>query len=472
MAIVELIMPKMGESIIEATIINWLKQEGDSVSEDETILEIATDKVDSDVPSPVNGIITKILHGPDDVVAVGKPLALIETDQAATTVTPPEPIAQEETISIPESTPVSEPEPAAPSPQPAAATMSYTPPAVSATQATELSVQRSDRFYSPLVRNIAKTENISFEELEQITGTGPHARVTKEDLFRYTEERRKAGQQNMAHPKAAAQSVPVAPASPTPAPVATASVTDIPTTTERVAGPNEEIVELDRMRKVIAKHMVNSLQTSPHVTSVVEADVTNIVQWRNRNKAEFQKKYGEKITFSPLFTQAVVKAIKDYPTINASLEDDKLIVKKNINIGIATALSNGNLIVPVIPNCDELSLVGMARRLNDITARARDNKLKPDEIRGGTFTISNIGTFGNIIGTPIINQPELAILAIGTIKKKPVIIETDTEDIIAIRHMMYLSLSYDHRIIDGYLGGSFLKRIADYIETFDPNTKV
>lgn len=455
MAVVELIMPKMGESIIEATIINWVKKEGDQVEEDETVLEVATDKVDSEVPSPVSGTITKLLFDVDDVVAVGKAIALIETGAPASTQTAP---VEEVEIPAVESEPKVEVKPVPSEP------VQHTAPIV----VVEKPV--SGRYYSPLIRNIAKTEGISLQELESIHATGPNGRLIKEDIFAYIERRRSYKLSEMNHPSTGSHTIKDTVIAPT-----TSQKEKAYTSSSSEHNPadfenqNVDIIEMDRMRRLISGHMIKSQNTSATVSSFVEADVTHMVHWRNRIKEDFKAKYGERLTFSPLFLEAVVKALKDFPKINASISGDNLVIKHDLNIGVATALPNGNLIVPVIKNCEDLNLKGMAKRLNDITARARVNKLKPEEIKDGTFTISNIGTFGNLMGTPIINQPELAILALGAIKKKPVIMETEHGDIIAIRHMMFLSLSFDHRVVDGYLGGTFLKRIADYIEKFDSN---
>lgn len=486
MAIVELVMPRMGESIIEATIISWNKKVGDPVEEDETVLEVATDKVDSEVTSPVAGVITKILFEKDSVVPVGGTLALIQTDGESSEV---QLDSKESTNPDTESSDTSE------------SSMSISETEmdsddndeiievkvsdiadVSHTVAEAKVIPESDekselserRFYSPLIRTIAKSENISLYELDTIKGTGPNGRVIKEDLFAFVNQRRIDQNAAIDHPK-------VNKAKSTANPLAESiskSDTDAQATSNLKSSSSsynkngDELIEMDRMRKMIAQHMVRSKQESPHVTSVVEADVTPMVMWRNKVKDRYAEKYGEKITYSHLFTECVVKALRDYPMINGSIDGDHIVVKKNINIGIATALESGNLIVPVIKQCEELNLLGITKRLNDLTSRARSNKLKPDEIQGGTFTISNIGTFDNLIGTPIIYQPQLAILALGAIKKKPVIQETDQGDIIAIRHMMYLSLSYDHRVVDGYLGGSFLKRIAEYIEKFNPDREI
>lgn len=445
MAQVELIMPKMGESIMEATILKWLKKEGDTVELDETILEIATDKVDSEIPSPVEGKIVKILHQEDEVVEIGKAIALIETDAALDVAASPsiqEPVAQVEEKSEPKNgqpTPVPQ-ETRVPTPQP-----------------EPMTTGSSDRFYSPLVKNMAKAENISINELEQIPGSGLDGRVTKSDMLSYIQNRGTApASAQMQEAKSVETSKPVQEQK---------STKDTPPT-QSVNG-NVEIIEMDRMRKLISEHMVKSKQTSPHVTSFVEVDVTNMVQWRNKIKKSFQDKHGQKITFTPLFVEAVARAITDYPMINISVEGDKILRKKAINIGMAAALLSGNLIVPVIRNAETLNLLGLTKQVNDLASRARENKLKADEIQGGTFTITNVGTFGNVMGTPIINQPQVAILATGAIQKKPAVLETPEGDVIAIRHMMFLSLSYDHRVVDGALGGSFLRKVADYMEAFD-----
>lgn len=445
MAQVELIMPKMGESIMEATILKWLKKEGDTVELDETILEIATDKVDSEIPSPVEGKIVKILHQEDEVVEIGKAIALIETDAAADVAASPsiqEPVAQVEEKSEPKNgQPSSVPqETRVPMPQP-----------------EPMTAGSSDRFYSPLVKNMAKAENISINELEQIPGSGLDGRVTKSDMLSYIQNRGSAP---------ASGQIQETKTSETSKPVQEQKTTKDTPTAQSVNG-NVEIIEMDRMRKLISEHMVKSKQTSPHVTSFVEVDVTNMVQWRNKIKKSFQDKHGQKITFTPLFVEAVARAITDFPMINISVEGDKILRKKAINIGMAAALPSGNLIVPVIRNAETLNLLGLTKQVNDLASRARENKLKADEIQGGTFTITNVGTFGNVMGTPIINQPQVAILATGAIQKKPAVLETPEGDVIAIRHMMFLSLSYDHRVVDGALGGSFLRKVADYMEAFD-----
>ncbi|MEM0994189.1 MAG: dihydrolipoamide acetyltransferase family protein [Bacteroidota bacterium] len=443
MAKLELTMPKMGESIIEATILKWIKKEGDKVEEDDTILEIATDKVDSEVPSPVDGVIEKIMFAEDDVVAVGEVIAIISTNGILESDT-----ATDDTSD--------------------ASASSATPTVASAadqtsTETTHQNIARTDskgRFYSPLVRSIAQEEGLSMQELEQISGSGAQGRVTKDDILHYLSSRQTKEVQTVvaSPPPAAPKTIPSAP------PAATSTV--------RSSTGKEEIIEMDRMRKLIADHMVMSKHTSPHVTSFVEADVTNIVNWRNRIKGTFQQQHGEKITFTPIFMEAVAKAILDFPMVNVSVDGKNIIKKKDINIGMATALPSGNLIVPVIRNADHLNLIGLTKKVNDLATRARNNQLKPEEIQGGTFTLTNVGTFGNVMGTPIINQPQVAILAVGAIKKKPAVIETAYGDVIAVRQMMFLSLSYDHRVVDGFLGGSFLRKIADYLEAFDVERKV
>lgn len=454
MAKVDLIMPKMGESIMEATILKWVKKPGDQVEMDETILEIATDKVDSEIPSPAAGTILEIFYNEDDVVEIGKVIAIIgtegETAGSGTSNNSSEKI-QETITSKPDTTgsnvieEVSKP-------------LSVIAPAESITT--------GDRFYSPLVRNMAKQEGIEQEELDSIPGTGANGRVTKKDMSAYIQNRSSTPKSSpvLSH---SSQTVKQS----EPKDDATNNVEKEPPHSFISQG-NVEIREMDRMRRIIADHMVKSKHTSPHVTSFVEADVTGIVNWRNKNKAAFQKTHGEKITFTPIFIEAVVKALRDFPMVNVSLEGNNIIIKKDINIGMAAALPSGNLIVPVIKNADYLNLAGLAKKVNDLANRSRNNKLKPEEIQDGSFTLTNVGTFGNVMGTPIINQPQVAILATGSIQKKPAVLETEMGDVIAIRHLMYLSLSYDHRIVDGALGGSFLRRIADYLESFDVNRDI
>lgn len=427
----ELIMPKLGESIMEATILKWLKKEGDSVELDEAVLEIATDKVDSEVPSPFAGKITSILFKEGDVVQIGKAIAIIDGagngNGAAVIETP---VKQEVKTEAPKQVVVETKVEAAP-------------------------VIEGDRFYSPLVLNIAREEGISMSELERIPGTGKDDRVTKSDILNYLQNRGNVTTQQTVQVEKPVTQAPVVQEKSSPV-VQTVS-----------SNGNNEIVEMDRMRKLIADHMVMSKKTSPHVTSYVEVDMTPIVEWRNKIKPKFEKREGQKITFTPIFIEAIAKAIKDFPGINISVDGYNLIYKKDINIGMAAALPTGNLIVPVIKNADRMNLVGLTAAVNDYATRARNNKLKPDEIQDGTFTLTNVGSFGSLMGTPIINQPQVAILAVGAIKKKPVVLETVHGDVIAIRHMMFMSMSYDHRVVDGMLGGSFLKRVADYLEGFD-----
>jgi 2-oxoglutarate dehydrogenase E2 component (dihydrolipoamide succinyltransferase) len=419
----ELVMPKMGESIIEATILRWTKNIGDVVDIDDTLVEIATDKVDTDVPSPVKGKLIDILFNENDVVPVGQTIAIIATESDADekTYIPQDIVTNDSSVNHTESH----------SPD------IQTPPSV----ISPVPTAKSNRFYSPLVKNMALKENISYEQLDAIQGTGMQGRVTKNDLLDYLESRKNIGSSNSKAPEKIVS---------------------------RTSGENE-IIEMDRMRKLISDHMIMSKRTSAHVTSFAEADVTEIVLWREKIKKPFEAKYQQKITFTPIFIQAVAKALSDFPMINISVEGDKIIIKKDINIGMATALPSGNLIVPVIKNADTLSLLELTTKVNNFADRARNNQLKPDEVQGGTFTTTNVGTFGSIMGTPIINQPQVAILAIGAIKKKPAVVETPYGDLIAVRHLMFLSLSYDHRVVDGALGSSFLRRIADYIESFDGN---
>ncbi len=432
MAQVELIMPKMGESVHEATIIKWLKNEGDRIALDEPVIEIATDKVDSEIPSIAEGILAKKFFKEGDVVQVGKPIALITTAGEV-------PILEEKNIDQPKIVPSVD-------------TKVSNPISIVSTGSDDFNSSKG-KFYSPLVRNIAKSEGMPISELEQISGTGKEGRVTKNDILAYLPNR------NNGLPVVESISIDkklAPPVQSTSAPILFSSGSD-------------EIIEMDRMRKLIADHMVMSKHTSPHVTSYVEVDVTNIVTWRDRIKSDFEKREKEKITFTPIFIQAVASSIRDFPMINVSVDGTKIIVKKNINIGMATALPTGNLIVPVIKNADRYNLLGLTKSVNDLANRARINKLVPDEIQGGTFTITNVGGFGNVMGAPIINQPQVAILAIGVIKKKPVVIESSLGDSIAIRSMMFLSLSYDHRVVDGMLGGSFLRRVGDYLEKFNIN---
>ncbi|WP_158799885.1 dihydrolipoamide acetyltransferase family protein [Pedobacter sp. L105] len=465
MAQYELLLPKMGESVAEATVIKWLKQPGDMISLDDTLLEIATDKVDSDVPSPVAGKLISQLYKEDDVVQVGAVIALIETDEVEVK---PAAAVEEKAAPLPV---ISEPEPAEETveniPGTEQLTTAVTPPVHTG------SIIESDRFYSPLVKNIATQEQIGTAELDTITGSGTDGRLTKDDLLNYIQNGRRNTASTGAFSAAPVVSTTAA-SNETAAPLnetASSPERDFVPPAISVSG-GDEIIEMDRMGKLIAEHMVMSTQTSAHVTSFVEADVTNMVLWREKIKKNFEKRENEKITFTPIFIEAVAKAIKDFPMINVSVNGTKIIKKKDINIGMAAALPNGNLIVPVIKNADLLNLVGITRSVNDLASRARASKLKPDETQNGTFTLTNVGSFGNVMGTPIINQPQVAILAVGTIKKKPAVLETEFGDVIAIRHMMFLSLSYDHRVVNGALGGTFVRRVADYLENWDINREI
>lgn len=458
MAQFELLLPKMGESVAEATIVKWLKQPGDTIKEDEAVVEIATDKVDSEVPSPVAGVLVSQLYQHNDVAQINSVIAIIKTEG--------EEVAEKKIDQVfIETTAIKD--------LPGAEVL-----AENNTESTKTSsnsapvIKQGIRFYSPLVRSIATEEGLSQQELDAIEGTGAEGRVTKQDVLDYVESK-KSGQ-----------------GSPSTSP----KVNQINTTKQEQQfqeyqypiernvskdhqpviniGPGDEIIEMDRMRRLIAEHMVMSKEVSVHVTSFVEADVTNLVKWRDKIKSSFEKREGQKITFTPVFIQAVAKAIKDFPLINVSVDGTRIIKKRDINIGMAAALPSGNLIVPVIKNADQLNLVGLSRAVNDLAKRARANKLQPDEVKDGTFTITNIGPFGNIMGTPMINQPQVAILAVGSIQKKPAVLETEHGDVIAIRHKMYLSMSYDHRVVDGALGGMFLKRVADYLESWDLNQEI
>ena len=425
-------LPKMGESVAEATITSWLKSVGDSIEEDEPIVEIATDKVDSEVPSPCSGILKEILFNENDIVPVGAVFAIIESElkQESSEIinAPEEKIEEEIEVEILE------------------------PLANLSKEKIKNDYSSASKFYSPLVKSIAVKEGIAKSELENINGTGSNSRVTKKDILSYLKSRKE--EKTISSPTKQTNTKVVS-----------------PKPMYNVSG-SDEIIQMDRMRKLIADHMVNSVQTAPHVTSFVEADVTNLVLWRNKIKNQFQEKEGEKLTFTPIFIEAVAKAIRDFPLVNSSIDGDNIIVKNNINIGMATALPSGNLIVPVIQNADQLNLVGLAKKVNDLANRAKLGQLKADEISAGTYTISNVGTFGNVMGTPIINQPQSAILALGAIQKKPAVIETDSGDLIGIRHKMFLSHSYDHRNIDGALGGQFVRKVADYLESFDINRDI
>ena len=428
--ITEFKMPKMGESISEATIISWLKNVGDFVEAEETILEVATDKVDSDVPAPVSGVITEIRFQKDDVVEVGTVLALIDSDGKTETRSKKQDVSEKNSVK--------------------ASAVEVEQPKTDNRKLTT----NPNAFISPLIISIAQKENLSIEELQTIPGSGTDGRLQKSDVFNYLKNR-----------KYPIQSKPI-------------SDNRQPTTSSypkpkiNFVEGKDRIVEMDRMRKMIADHMVYSKQTSPHVTSYIEVDVTNLVNWRNENKDKFQEKHNEKLTFTPVFVQAVAKAIADFPMINVSVDEKNIIVHNDINIGMATALPSGNLIVPVVKNANEKDLVALAKDVNNLAEASRNNKLKPEQIQGSTFTISNVGTFGSLMGTPIINQPEVAILALGIIKKRPEVITTEKGDEIAIRSMMYLSLSFDHRVVDGFLGGSFLRKVGDYLEQFDTNTTI
>jgi 2-oxoglutarate dehydrogenase E2 component (dihydrolipoamide succinyltransferase) len=430
MAQVQMVMPKMGESIMEGTILSWLKKVGDKIEQDESILEVATDKVDTEVPSTHAGVIIEILVKEGEVVPIGKPILVIETEGGS-----------EKASSAPAA------------PAPAAASVSAAAPVIMAVAGIAISSNgngvKSDRFYSPLVKNIAKEEGIALQELDHLPGSGKDNRFTKTDLISYLENR-----------KSGTVSAPVS------APSVSASAPAI-----SVSGAHE-IVEMDRMRKMIAQRMVDSKRISPHVTSFVEADVTNLAIWRNNMKGEFQKKYGQQLTFTPIFLEAVIKALRDYPMMNASVDGDRIIVKKDINIGMAVALPSGNLIVPNIKQADKYNLIGLTEQVNDLAKRARENKLSPDDLSDGTYTVSNVGSFGNVMGTPIIMQPQIGILALGAVRKKPAVIETPQGDVIGVRQMMFLSHSYDHRVVDGSLGGMFVRRVADYLEAFEIDRKL
>ena len=429
MAKFELKLPKMGESVAEATVTNWLKKVGDKIEMDEAVLEIATDKVDSEVPSEVAGTLVEILFNTDDVVQVGQTIAIIETEGGAVAATPE--VKVEAPVAVAEVAKAVE---------------------VAKETVAPADFSASDKFFSPLVKNIAKEEGISLAELESIAGSGKDGRVNKEDLLNYIKNR---GSQP------AVVATPAAAPKATPAPVAQSVPVSV--------NGGDEIVEMDRMRKLISGYMVASVQTSAHVQSFIEVDVTNIVKWRDKVKNTFEKREGEKLTFTPIFMEAVAKALKDFPGMNISVDGEFIIKRKNINLGMAAALPNGNLIVPVIKNADQLNLVGMAKAVNDLGNRAKAGKLKPDDTQGGTYTVTNVGTFGSVFGTPIINQPQVGILALGAIRKVPAVIETPEGDFIGIRQKMFLSHSYDHRVVDGALGGSFVKRVADYLEAFDVN---
>ncbi len=423
----------MGESVAEATITNWLKQVGEKIEADEAVLEIATDKVDSEVPSEVSGVLVEQLFGKDDLVQVGQTIAIIETEGDAAPAKVKEEVAAPVEVAV----------------------IEKTIEAVKETVAAPVNFSESDKFFSPLVKNIAKEEGVSMAELESISGSGKEGRITKEDILSFVANK-KTNLTKVQEPKEiASQSQKIA--------VKTVSSTAAPVS----VNGGDEMVEMDRMRKLISGYMMASIQTSAHVQSFIEVDVTNIVKWRDKVKTAFEKREGEKLTYTPIFMEAVAKALKDFPGMNISVEGDYIIKKKNINLGMAAALPNGNLIVPVIKNADQLNLVGMAKAVNDLGNRAKLGKLKPDDTQGGTYTVTNVGSFGSVFGTPIINQPQVGILALGAIRKVPAVIETPEGDFIGIRQKMFLSHSYDHRVVDGALGGSFVKRVADYLEAFD-----
>lgn len=442
MAKFELKLPKMGESVAEATLTNWLKEVGDTIEADEAVLEIATDKVDSEVPSEVDGVLVEKLFNVDDVVQVGQTIAIIETAGSNGT---------EKTTAE-----------SAPSPE---IVKEVEKQVETAKETTQAKIENTgERFYSPLVKNIASAENISQEELDGISGTGKDGRVTKNDILKYVENRATSK-------TATPQPQTVVEAKNPQTAKAQATEPAKPKAPVSVSG-EDEIVEMTRMGKLIAHHMIESTQTSAHVQSFVECDVTNVWNWRNKVKGAFAKREGENLTFTPIFMEAVAKALKDFPMMNIAVDGNNIIKRKNINLGMAAALPDGNLIVPVIKNADRLNLVGMSKAVNDLASRARENKLKPDEIQGGTYTVTNVGTFGSIMGTPIINQPQVGILALGAIRKVPAVIETPEGDFIGIRHKMFLSHSYDHRVVNGALGGQFVKRVADYLEAWDVNREI
>jgi 2-oxoglutarate dehydrogenase E2 component (dihydrolipoamide succinyltransferase) len=428
MARFELKLPKMGESVAEATITNWLKQVGDKIEADEAVLEIATDKVDSEVPSEVSGVLVEQLFGKDDLVQVGQTIAIIETESVSESVKQ-EVVAPVEVAAIEKSIEVAK-----------------------ETVSSPTNFSDSDKFFSPLVKNIAKEEGISVAELENISGSGKDGRVTKEDILNYLKNRGSVAPNTVEQPKPVVQPK---------------AAINKPQTAPVSVNGGDEIIEMDRMRKLISGYMVASVQTSAHVQSFIEVDVTNIVKWREKVKTAFEKREGEKLTYTPIFMEAVAKALKDFPMMNIAVDGDFIIKKKSINLGMAASLPNGNLIVPVIKNADQLNLVGMAKAVNDLGNRAKTGKLKPDDTQGGTYTVTNVGTFGSVFGTPIINQPQVGILALGAIRKVPAVIETPEGDFIGIRQKMFLSHSYDHRVVDGALGGSFVKRVAEYLEAFD-----
>ncbi len=448
-----MVMPKMGESIMEGTVLKWLKNVGDTIEQDESVLEVATDKVDTEVPAIQGGVLKEILVKEGDVVAVGAPIAIISTNGEDTAAAPA-------AAQAPAAAPQVDAQPAVAASAPATASLA------------KLDQPASSRFYSPLVLNIAREEGISMQELEFVPGTGSEGRVSKKDILAYVESRKNAPQQAAA-PQAQPQvQAPAAVPQPALAPVAQPQAAPVAAKPAASYSGNVEIIEMDRMRKMIADRMVDSKRISPHVTSFVEADVTNIVNWRNKWKNDYKRREGENLTFTPIFIDAIAKAIKDFPMINVSVDGGNIIRHKDINIGMAVALPSGNLIVPNIKNADQLNLNGLTKKVNDLANRGRINKLTPDDLAGGTYTVSNVGSFGNVMGTPIIMQPQVAIMAVGAIKKKPAVIETPEGDLIGIRHFMFLSHSYDHRVVDGSLGGMFVRRVADYLENFDVNQSI
>jgi 2-oxoglutarate dehydrogenase E2 component (dihydrolipoamide succinyltransferase) len=505
MARVEMTMPKMGESIMEGTVLKWLKQVGDAIEQDESVLEVATDKVDTEVPALYAGTLAEILVQEGEVVAVGAPIARIETSAAGASA--PAPDSAEENNDLEEASanpPMADPDniPPLPTAPPGPADVPYLPspgtPTAPAPAAPDEHPVLAGRFYSPLVLSIAREEGVSMSDLERLPGTGQEGRVTKKDILDYVA----AGKQPLVPTAAPAPAAPVtapaapaAPAAPEKAPEPKAAPAAAPSANGQAApkpvsqpetknqkpetskpapsvSGGQELIEMDRMRKMIAQRMVDSKRISPHVTSFVEADVTDLVNWRNKHKDAYKKRTGENLTFTPLFVWAVARAIQDYPLINVSIDGDYIIKKRDINIGVAVALPSGNLIVPVIHNADQLNLNGLTKKVNDLAARARINKLTPADLEGGTYTLSNVGSFGNVMGTPIIMQPQVAIMAVGAIKKKPAVIETPQGDLIGVRQFMFLSHSYDHRVVDGSLGGMFVRKVADYLEQFDPNTAI
>ncbi|MFD0932543.1 dihydrolipoamide acetyltransferase family protein [Psychroflexus salinarum] len=446
MAKKELKLPKMGESVAEATITSWLKEVGDTIEADEAVLEIATDKVDSEVPSEYDGVLVEKLFDVDDVVKVGEVVAIIEVDG-------------EDDSSDDDSQADSQ------EAQEAASVVEESVNQAKSTTVTESNYSDSSRFYSPLVKNIAEKENISFDELEAIQGTGMDERVTKDDILAYVKDKKEG--------KTSSQQAEPKPASEEKAPVTKEKSQSVPKVSTPVnINAEDEVIEMSRMGKLVSSHMIASTQTSAHVQSFIEVDVTDVWNWRNKHKNEFQKREGEKLTFTPIFMEVVAKTIKDFPKINISVDGDRIVMKKHINLGMAAALPDGNLIVPVIRDADQLNLLGMAKKVNDLAARARDGKLKPDETQGGTYTVTNVGTFGSVMGTPIINQPQVGILALGAIRKVPAVIETPEGDFIGIRYKMFLSHSYDHRVVNGALGGQFIQRMKEYIESFDTERSI